>query len=92
MDPLLERLELEPVTDGDEDLASTTSGKYRVSGLVLRLASSTSSPSRNTMHRKPSHLGSKTSPPNFTGSGIPFTDLASIGRTGGITGRSMPRP
>ena len=40
------------------------------------------------MHRNPSHFGSKLSPPNFSGSGIPLTDFASIGRTGGITGRS----
>ena len=40
------------------------------------------------MHRNPSHFGSKTRPSNFAGSGIPLTDLASIGRTGGITGRS----
>ena len=37
---------------------STSSGKYRVSGFSLRLPSTTSSPSRKTMHRKPSHLGS----------------------------------
>ena len=61
-----------------------------MSGLVLREVSSTSSPSLNTMHRNPSHLGSNESPAsNFAGSGIPFTDLASIGCTGGITGRSM---
>ena len=30
-------------------------------------------------------------PPYFAGSGIPFTDLASIGCTGGITGRSTAR-
>src|SRR3954453_24166575 len=40
------------------------------------------------MHRNPSHLGPKLRPPCLSGSGIPFTDLASIGRTGGITGRS----
>ena len=38
--------------------ASTTSGKYLVIGLVLREPTSTSSPSRNTIARKPSHLGS----------------------------------
>ena len=37
---------------------SMSSGKYRVRGRSLRLPSSTSSPSRNTMHRNPSHLGS----------------------------------
>ena len=36
-----------------------SSGKYRVSGFSLREPSSTSSPSRNTMQRKPSHFGSK---------------------------------
>ena len=40
------------------------------------------------MQRKPSHFGSKLRPPNFSGSGIPFTDFASIGWTGGMTGRS----
>ena len=40
------------------------------------------------MHRNPSHFGSKISPSNFAGSGIPLTDFASIGWTGGITGRS----
>ena len=72
--------------------AATTSGKYRVSGFVFRDASSTSSPSLNTRHRNPSHFGSNDSPPNFPGSGIPFTGFANIGCTGGITGRSMPRP
>ena len=38
--------------------AATTSGKYRVSGFLPRLASSTSSPSLRTMQRKPSHFGS----------------------------------
>ena len=40
------------------------------------------------MHRKPSHFGSNESPPYFAGSGMPLTDFASIGWTGGITGRS----
>ena len=38
--------------------AATTSGKYRVIGRSLRLPISTSSPSRNTIERNPSHLGS----------------------------------
>ena len=38
------------------------------------------------MHRKPSHFGSNDSPPYFSGSGMPLTDLASIGRTGGHDG------
>ena len=37
---------------------ATSSGKYRVNGFSLRLPRTTSSPSRNTMQRKPSHLGS----------------------------------
>ena len=37
---------------------TTSSGKYLVSGFSFRLPSTTSSPSRKTMHRKPSHLGS----------------------------------
>src|SRR5215216_6345386 len=55
-------------------------------GRSLRLPSSTSPPSRNTMVRNPSHLGSKLQGP----SGSPETGLASIGATGGITGRSIP--
>src|SRR5215218_2426351 len=55
-------------------------------GRSLRLPSSTSSPSRNTIVRNPSHLGSKLQAP----SGSSPTGLASIGATGGITGRSMP--
>ena len=38
--------------------AGGSSGKYRVSGFSLRLPSSTSSPSRKTMQRNPSHFGS----------------------------------
>ena len=42
------------------------------------------------MQRKPSHLGSYSTPPgNTDGSGTDGTDLASIGFTGGITGRCM---
>src|SRR4029453_18434265 len=55
-------------------------------GRSRRLPSSPSSPSRNTMVRNPSHLGSKLQDP----SGRSETGLASIGATGGITGRSMP--
>ena len=44
------------------------------------------------MQRNPSHFGSKLRPPYFAGSGIPLTDFASIGCTGGITGRSTCRP
>src|SRR4029453_6427993 len=55
-------------------------------GRSLRLPSSTSPPSRNTIVRNPSPLGSKLQAP----SGRSGTGLASIGATGGITGRSMP--
>src|SRR5689334_12466906 len=40
------------------------------------------------MQRKPSHFGSKTSSPAGSAS-KPFSALASIGRTGGTTGRSI---
>src|SRR5919107_98885 len=63
--------------------ASTTSGKYRVIGRSLRLPTSTSSPSLKTMARKPSHFGSYSCPPGMSGAG-----LASMGATGGITGRA----
>lgn len=38
--------------------AATSSGKYLVNGLPVRLPSSTSAPSRNTIDRNPSHLAS----------------------------------
>src|ERR1700712_1446910 len=62
--------------------ASTSSGKYRVSGRSLRLPYSTLSPSRKQMDRKPSHFGSYEAP-----GGMTVTDLASIGRTGGRIGK-----
>ncbi|CAM5320167.1 hypothetical protein SAFG77S_00013 [Streptomyces afghaniensis] len=64
--------------------AVTSSGKYLVKGFPVRLPSSTSSPSRKTIARNPSHFASYCMP-----EGIVATDLASIGSTGGITGRSM---
>src|SRR5262245_54438411 len=54
-------------------------------GRSFRLPISTSSPSRKMIDRKPSHLGSKLYEPV----GISATDLASMGATGGITGRRM---
>src|SRR6185436_14881842 len=45
-----------------------------------------SSPSRKISVRNPSHLGSKSHP---SPGGRSLTRLASIGRTGGVTGRSM---
>ena len=60
--------------------ASTSSGKYRVSGFAPRLPISTLSPSKDTSARKPSHFGSKLNPPGvFAGSGTVGTDFASIG-------------
>lgn len=50
----------------------------------MRLPISRPAPSRNTIARKPSHFASYCIP-----GGIFATDLASIGFTGGITGRSM---
>ncbi len=49
----------------------------------MRLPISTSSPSRNTTARNPSHFGSYSWP-----GGISRASLASIGFTGGMTGRS----
>src|SRR3984885_11098746 len=64
--------------------AATNSGKYRVIGFSLRLPTSTWSPSRKRIDLNPSHLGSYDA-----SGGIDFTDLASIGETGGITGKSI---
>src|SRR5271170_6573475 len=64
--------------------AATSSGKYRVSGRSLRLPSSTWSVSRKQIDRNPSHLGSYDA-----SAGIVLTGLASIGDTGGSTGKSM---
>jgi hypothetical protein len=68
---------------------ATTSGKYRVIVLPPRLTSSTSSPSRKMIVRKPSHFGSYRMP---SAVGIFGTALASIGSTGGITGNCIPQP
>jgi hypothetical protein len=84
MDALLQRLEIQPVTGGSAIAAATRSGKYRVIGRSLRLPSSTASPSRRQIDRKPSHLGSYQA-----SGGISGTDFASIGETGGMTGRSI---
>src|ERR1700733_16228221 len=64
--------------------AATNSGKYRVIGFSLRLPTSTCSPSRKRIDLNPSHLGSYEA-----SGGIDFTDLASIGETGGMTGKSI---
>ena len=103
MQPQLQRLEVQPAVGGDDDLAvdhtpigqlrdggATSSGKYRVIGRSLRLPSSTSSPSRKQIDRKPSHFGSYEA-----SGGIVATDLDSIGETGGMTGScidSLSRP
>ncbi len=60
--------------------ASTSSGKYRVSGFAPRLPISTVSPSHDTSPRNPSHFGSKLRPPGvWDGSGMSGMDFASIG-------------
>src|SRR5437588_12137605 len=64
--------------------AATNSGKYRVIGFSLRLPTSTCPPSRKTIDLNPSHLGSYDA-----SGGIDFTGLASIGETGGMTGKSI---
>src|ERR1700733_95746 len=64
--------------------AATNSGKYRVIGFSLRLPTSTCSPSRKRIDLNPSHLGSYDA-----SGGIDLTDLASIGETGGMTGKSI---
>ena len=44
------------------------------------------------MARKPSHFGSYDNPPSTeSAAGTPFTDLASMGCSGGMTGRSMAK-
>src|SRR5688572_3484297 len=47
-----------------------------------------SSPSRKISVRKPSHFGSKSHP---SPCGSSLTRFASIGKTGGFTGRSIPK-
>src|SRR6266498_2710856 len=66
------------------DRDARSSGKYRFIGLLSRLWRITSSPSRNTSVRKPSHLGSncQPSPP-----GKASAALDSIGASGGTKGR-----
>src|SRR2546426_10834964 len=63
---------------------SSSSGKYRFNDFSSRLWSRISSPSRNTSVRNPSHFGSKIHVPP---AGNSPTRLASIGKTGGFTGR-----
>src|SRR5439155_15844773 len=67
---------------------ATSSGKYRFIGFSSRLCSTTSSPSRNTNVRKPSHLGSncQPSPP-----GKASAALDSMGASGGAKGRRISR-
>src|SRR5437870_6795042 len=58
-------------------MAGRTSGKYRVIARPPRLIKATSSPSRKTSVRKPSHLGSYSQPSPL---GIPESEIAgSIG-------------
>ena len=61
-----------------------------MSSFSFRLPSSTLSPSRKTMQRKPSHLGSYTKPPGTeSGAGTLATGFASIGFIGGEMGKAM---
>src|SRR5260370_1305720 len=63
---------------------SMSCGKYRWSGFSSRLWIRISSPSRKTRARNPSHFGSKIHP---SPCGRSLVRLASIGKTGGLTGR-----
>ena len=67
-------------------MGSISSGKYLVRGRSLRLPNSTSEPSRKATHRNPSHFGSYSMPGTV---GSSRASLASMGATGGMTGRSM---
>ena len=100
MDALLQRLEVQAVVGGDDDLAVDHATRRQLgaaprrpvresigsSARSLRLPSSTWSPSRKQIDLKPSHLGSYDA-----SGGIDFTDLASIGEIGGMTGKSIDR-
>jgi hypothetical protein len=59
-------------------------GENRFSGFSSRLWMRISSPSRKINARKPSHFGSKI---HVSPAGTSSTRLASIGNTGGFTGR-----
>src|SRR5260370_17625336 len=63
---------------------SMSCGKYRSSGFSSRLWIRISSPSRKARARNPSHFGSKIHP---SPCGRSLVRLASIGKTGGLTGR-----
>ena len=63
---------------------ASSSGKYRFSGRRSRLCTRSSSPSRKTRARKPSHLGSYAQPGP---SGSDDWGFASIGSSGGGNGR-----
>ena len=65
---------------------AASSGKYRSSGLRSRDCVYTSSPSRKTRARKPSHLGSNSQPSSL---GSESAALASIGSIGGSNGSAM---
>src|SRR5437867_6392672 len=69
-------------------MSSSNSGKYRFNGFSSRLWIRISSPSRNTNARNPSHFGSKIHDPPVGNSATLF---ASIGKTGGFTGRCTPQ-
>ena len=97
MQPELESLEVEAVGGRDDDLTVEHAsirelrpdrreevGEVATSGFSSRLWSWISSPSRKTRTRNPSHFGSKIHP---APGGMASTRLASIGNSGGGTGR-----
>ncbi len=103
VDPLLQLLELEPVADRrTNDLAVEDAALGQcLPGRPRRPRGSSGSaawccgwPARPRRRRGTRCSGSRptsartSSPPCLAGSGIPLTDLASIGWTGGMTGRS----
>src|SRR5262245_32724321 len=65
---------------------ATSSGKYRFIGRSSRLCIKMSSPSRNTIVRKPSHFGSNSQP---SPPGRPLAEDDSIGAIGGANGKRM---
>ena len=106
VDPLLEHLELQPVADRHEQLAVEHAplGQLPLDRLdqLGEVARQRLGVAAGQLHlvavaeddaAEPVPLGLEDQPVVLApGSGMPFTDLASIGRTGGITGRSTWRP
>src|SRR6267378_5193624 len=75
---------------------ATSSGKYRFIGFSSRLCSRTSSPSRNTRVRNPSHLGSNCQPSPPGRASAAFDSMGARGggngsRVGTVFGARLPR-